>query len=62
MRSKKEPRCCGFPDPAHCPVFLIMKTAFAMALLMYGIAFVISMLVALLVKGLFLLVRRLSEP
>lgn len=33
-----------------------------MALLMYGIAFVISMLVALLVKGLFLLVRRLSEP
>jgi len=37
-----------------------MKTAVTMALIMYGIAIVISMLVALLVKGLFLLVRRLS--
>jgi hypothetical protein len=37
-----------------------MKTAITMALIMYGIAIVISMLVALLVKGLFLLVRRLS--
>lgn len=37
-----------------------MKTAALLALVIYGIAFVISMLVALLVKGLFLLVRRLS--
>jgi hypothetical protein len=37
-----------------------MKTAITMALTMYGIAFVISMLVALLIKGLFLLVRRIS--
>ncbi len=38
-----------------------MKTAITMALTMYGIAFVISMLVALLIKGLFLLVRRISR-
>lgn len=38
-----------------------MKTAIHQALLMYGIAFVISMLVALLVKGLFMLVRRCSR-
>jgi hypothetical protein len=38
-----------------------MKTALFLALVMYGIAFVISMLVALLVKGLFNLVRRFSE-
>jgi hypothetical protein len=37
-----------------------MKTAITMALVMYGIAFVISMLVALLIKGLFNLVRRIS--
>ena len=37
-----------------------MNTAITMALVMYGIAFVISMLVALLIKGLFLLVRRIS--
>jgi len=38
-----------------------MKTAITMAFIMYGIAFVISMLVALLIKGLFHLVRYFSE-
>jgi hypothetical protein len=38
-----------------------MKTAITLALVMYGIAFAISMLVALLIKGLFLLVRRFSK-
>ena len=38
-----------------------MKTAITMAFIMYGIAFVISMLVALLIKGLFRLVRHFSE-
>lgn len=37
-----------------------MKTAFTLALTIYGIAFVVAMVVALLIKGLFLLVRRLS--
>jgi hypothetical protein len=37
-----------------------MKTAITQAFIMYGIAIVISMLVALLIKGLFLLVRRFS--
>jgi hypothetical protein len=37
-----------------------MKTAIIQAFVMYGIAIVVSMLVALLVKGLFLLVRRIS--
>ena len=37
-----------------------MKTAITQSFIMYGIAIVISMLVALLIKGLFLLVRRFS--
>ncbi len=39
-----------------------MKTALFQALVMYGIAFVISMLVAALITGLFRLVRWLSGP
>lgn len=39
-----------------------MKTAIVQAIVMYGIAFVISMLVALLIKGLYLLVRRITTP
>jgi hypothetical protein len=38
-----------------------MKTAILQALLVYSIAFVISMLVALLIKGLFSVLRRLSD-
>ena len=38
-----------------------METAIYQALLIYGIAFVISMLVALLIKWLFKALRRLSD-
>jgi uncharacterized membrane protein len=38
-----------------------MKTALTLSLVIYGIAFVVSMAVALLIKGLFVLVRRLSK-
>jgi hypothetical protein len=38
-----------------------LKAAIIQALIMYGIAIVISMFVAALVRGLFLLVRRLSR-
>lgn len=37
-----------------------MQTAITQAFIMYGIAAFVSMLVALLMKGLFLLVRRFS--
>jgi hypothetical protein len=39
-----------------------MKTAIVSALVMYAIAAVISMGVALLVKGMFLTIRRLTQP
>lgn len=38
-----------------------MKTAFTVAFTIYGIAAVISLLVAALIKGLFLVVRRVSR-
>ena len=38
-----------------------MKTTFTVALTIYGIAAVVSMLVAALIKGLFLVVRRFSR-
>ena len=38
-----------------------MKTAIVQALLMYALAGAISMMVALMIKGLFLLVRKLSS-
>jgi hypothetical protein len=38
-----------------------VKTAIYQALLVYSIAFVMSMLVALLIKGLFLALRRFSD-
>jgi len=38
-----------------------MKQAFTIALTVYGIAAVISLFVAALIKGLFLLVRRFSR-
>jgi hypothetical protein len=37
-----------------------VKTAIIQALYMYALAFVISMLVALMIKGLFLTVRRFT--
>jgi hypothetical protein len=39
-----------------------MKTAFVQAATMYGIAIVISMMVASLIKGLFLLLHKDSPP
>ena len=74
MRSKKARSCFVSPDLPSLtfhPVFgarpsgwrrsdIPVKTAIIQALIMYGIAFVISMLVALLIRGLFLTVRRLS--
>jgi hypothetical protein len=38
-----------------------MKTAFIVAFTIYGIAAVVSMLVAALIRGLFLVVRRASR-
>lgn len=38
-----------------------MKTAIVSALAMFGVAIVISMAVAAMIKGLFLVVRRLSQ-
>lgn len=38
-----------------------MKTAFQIALTVYGIAAVIALLVAALIKGLFVAVRRISR-
>jgi hypothetical protein len=38
-----------------------MKTAIVSALAMFGVAIVISMAVAAMIKGLFLLVRRLNQ-
>jgi hypothetical protein len=38
-----------------------MKSAFAIALTVYGIAAVISLLVAALIKSLFVIVRRFSR-
>ena len=38
-----------------------MKTALVQALVIYALAFVIAMLVAVLIKGIFLLVRRFSS-
>ena len=39
-----------------------MKTAIVSALVMFGLAIVISMGVAALMKGLFFLIRRLTAP
>lgn len=44
--------CGGFPT---------VKTAIVQALIMYGIAFIVSMLVAALIKGLYVLVQRFSD-
>lgn len=39
-----------------------MKTVLIQALVIYALAFAIAMLVAVLIKGIFLLVRRFSAP
>lgn len=60
---------CGFPHRNRCGyvhnpalTLLPVKTAIISALIMFGIAVVISMAVAGLMKVLFLTIRRINTP